>query len=121
MNLITPMEIHAYSRRIRRRQRVRRLWKKKIADGEARPGDDAIQAARVFKKSPTKLTVFQSILAEMDEDQRNQSLNAVSFLLQIWISAGNSDESSLVMTYLITNTLMRTIQRTSRCLEIVHF
>ena len=54
------------------RQRVRRLWKKKIADGEARPGDDAIQAARVFKKSPTKLAVFQSILAEMDEDQRNQ-------------------------------------------------
>lgn len=54
------------------RQRVRRLWKKKIADGEARPGDDAIQAARVFKKSPTKRVVFQSILTEMDENQRNQ-------------------------------------------------
>ena len=40
------------------RQRVRRLWKKKIADGEARPGDDAIQAARVFKNPQPSLLFF---------------------------------------------------------------
>ena len=51
MNLITPMEIHTTPEEYEERQRVRRLWKKKIADGEARPGDDAIQAASVQKSN----------------------------------------------------------------------
>jgi superfamily II DNA or RNA helicase len=54
------------------RQRVRRLWKKKIADGQAKPGDDAIHAARVFKKSPQKLVVFREFVSKLKPSERKE-------------------------------------------------
>lgn len=54
------------------RQNVRRYWKKKISDGEAPPGHDAIMAAKIFKKSPSKLLVFRDKLEGMSPEDREE-------------------------------------------------
>ena len=67
----TPLKFTPTLEEYAERQRVRRVWKKKIADGEAKPGDDAIHAARVFKRSPQKLLIFDDFVQKLTPLERS--------------------------------------------------
>ena len=64
------------------RHRVRKLWKKKISEGEAAPGTDRIMMAQVFKSAEEKIDVFENYLRKLEDDERKKLLDRSLIFVQ---------------------------------------